>query len=152
MKKSLLTAAVFASVFTAEASLQKNLYDLRFIRADVNSDSKLTFEEFLATQTGLTRWVDAARRFDLADTDGSGDLSIVEFRNSHGGAKGPRATPYQAFILADQDGDGLLSPSEYALTQAQNRSPKLNYAAFSRRDKNGDGFLTMREFGVLVPH
>jgi hypothetical protein len=152
MKKLLLVSLVALSGLAA-ARIISNVYDLRFVRADANSDGIVSQDEFLTSQTGLTRVVDALHRFRLADTDDSGGLTITEFRNSRGGSKGGRATRYEAFQTADANHDGFLTLQEYADTEPKNRAGRLLANTFARRDRDGDGKLSMREFGILViPH
>ncbi|MDB6077418.1 MAG: hypothetical protein JWO82_1165 [Akkermansiaceae bacterium] len=150
MKKLLLLTAALGLTGLGVARVISNVYDLRFVRADANSDSSVSLDEFITSQTGLTRVVDAKHRFNLADTDASGGLSITEFRNSRGGVKGGRAVRYEAFQLADANHDGFLTLQEYADTEPKNRAGRLLANTFARRDKDSDGKLSLREFGVLV--
>ena len=127
-----------------------NVYDRIFARVDINHNDKLTMTEFMGTQSGSTRWTDAAFRFNANDFDHDGFLSKLEFRGSRGGRDGGRPTKRQTFVLADLDQDNFLDLSEYALTQPQTLRAAVTLRNFGKKDLNDDSLLTSREFGIFT--
>lgn len=141
---------LWLGVFSGTAHAQGRLYDRVFDRADINNNGLLSMTEFMGTQTGSTRWTDAAFRFNANDLDHDGFLSKLEFRGSRGGRDGGRPTKRQTFLLADLDHDGFLDPDEYALTQPQTWKARQTLRNFALRDVNDDGLLSSREFGGFL--
>jgi Ca2+-binding EF-hand superfamily protein len=151
----LLPLAVFATLaMVPVASAAGNgALDRRFDKTDINDDGALTSTEFLALEPRGKSWVDAAYRFNQADMDLNGTLSLVEFRASNGGKEGGKPSRSQQFALADLNEDGFLDPEEFARTIAQSKPWRKVLREFGRKDRNDDSQLTFQEFGggVVIP-
>lgn len=150
LRTILAAGLLWIGLFTGTAHAQGRLYDRVFDRADLNSNGLLTMTEFMGTQSGSTRWTDAAFRFNANDLDHDGFLSKLEFRGSRGGRDGGRPTKLETFLLADLDHDGFLDPDEYALTQPQTWKASRTLRNFDLRDTSDDGLLSSREFGGFL--
>lgn len=151
MKRLLGTtfAASFLWLGVFSGSAQGTVYDRIFARADIDNSNSLSMSEFMATQSGATRWTDAAYRFNANDLDHNGFLSELEFRGSRGGRDGGKPTKQETFLLADLDHDGSLDPSEFALTLPQTWNARKVSQSFDFRDKNDNALISSREFGLL---
>jgi hypothetical protein len=151
----LLPLAVFTTLaLVPVASAAGNgALDRRFEKADISDDGALTSTEFLALEPRSKSWVDAVYRFNLADIDVNGTLSLVEFRASNGGKEGGKPSRSQQFALADLNEDGYLDPEEFARTIAQSKPWRKVLREFGRKDRNDDSQLTFQEFGggVAIP-
>ena len=147
LNTTLVVGLLWLGALSGTAHAQSRLYDRIFDRADINNNGLLTMTEFMGTQSGSTRWTDAAFRFKANDFDENGFLDKLEFRGSRGGADGGKPTKAETFLLADLDESGFLDPSEYALTQPQSFKARQTLRNFDLRDTNDDGLLSPREFG-----
>jgi len=150
LRTTLAAGLLGLGLLSGTARAQSGLYDRVFDREDLNNDNKMSMTEFMGTQSGTTRWTDAAFRFNANDLDHDGFLSKLEFRGSRGGRDGGRPTKLETFLLADLDHDGFLDPDEYALTQPQTWKARQTLRNFALRDTNDDGLLSSREFGGFL--
>ncbi|MCW1886839.1 hypothetical protein OKA04_19015 [Luteolibacter flavescens] len=144
----LATLAAIALSSSASAAPGNKVLDRRFAKADLNNDGWIDATEILSLQKRSKSWVDTMYRFQLADVDDNGLLSITEFRASKGVKEGGRLNGIQKFVLADIDKDGFLDPEEYARTLPQNRPWKKVLRDFGRKDKNDDSLVSPQEFGI----
>jgi Ca2+-binding EF-hand superfamily protein len=149
--KLLPIAALATLSFSPLASAAGNgALDRAFAKADINNNLEVDRTEFLALQQRGKSWTDAAQRFNLADTDINGVLSLTEFRASNGGKEGRKPSRGQSFRLADLDVDGFLDPEEFALTLPQSQPWRKVLREFSRKDRNNDSLLSPLELGILT--
>merc|ERR1719343_1291596 len=83
-----------------------------FKKADSNSDGLICFKDFVT-------WVTSVRRrkanFNWVDKDGSGSIDLQEWRDAVAamGWKMSQDAVDKSFRLADTDGDGEISFSEF---------------------------------------
>lgn len=123
--------------------------DRAFAKADINDNLEVDRTEFLALQPRGKSWTDAIQRFNLADIDLNGVLSLTEFRASNGGKEGRKPSRSQAFRLADLDEDGFLDPEEFSLTLPQSKPWRKVLREYGRKDRNNDSLLSPVEFGIF---
>ena len=99
---------------------------------DLNDNGTLETSEYLSRPSEA--W------FARSDLDGDGLLSLEEYGARNNALVGAGHCEL-VFRLIDEDGNGMLSPTEFADAPPEQ--------AFYRRDNNGDGILSLEEF--LVP-
>jgi Ca2+-binding EF-hand superfamily protein len=95
---------------------KKRLIDIRkrFLKADKNADSQISLSEWLAYKNDDSPEVDSGkfRKFDLADLDGSDDLTLKEFKSTY-----PRKTKLKTilkkFKREDSNDDNVLTREEW---------------------------------------
>ncbi len=95
---------------------KKRLIDIRkrFLKADRDSNSRISLSEWLAYKNDNTPEVGSGkfRKFDLADLDDSGSLTLQEFKNVF-----PRKTKLKVilkkFRMEDSNDDKLLTREEW---------------------------------------
>jgi hypothetical protein len=145
-----LPFAVFAALSLAPAASAagNGALDRTFANADINDNELIDPTEFLALQNRLKSWTQSIYRFNLADVDGDGFLSPVEFRASNGGKEGGKPSKSQIYALADLDDDGLLDPEEFGRTLPQSKPWRKVLRDFDRKDRSNDGLITPQEFGL----
>lgn len=141
---AVLTTLALAPTATAAGN---GALDRRFDKTDINDDGLVDSTEFLALEPRGKSWVDAKYRFNQADVDLDGSLSLVEFRASNGGKEGGKPSRSQQFALADQNEDGSLDPEEFARTIAQSKPWRKVLREFGRKDRDDNSLLTAQEFG-----
>ena len=144
-----LTPAEFSSTFstlTPRGQITK-----AFKKADGNRNGSLTLEEWLAYREGTFEHQEGLK-FDAADTDVSGFLSLAEFAPTQPDNK-PFIMTRAAFLGADHDDDGLISPGEW-LEHRENGfhgSHGVSLGKFDLADLDGSGGLTPDEFAGTYP-
>lgn len=149
--KFLPIAALATLSFSPLASAAGNgALDRAFAKADINDNLEVDRVEFLALQPRGKSWTDAVQRFNLADIDINGVLSLTEFRASNGGKEGRKPNRGQSFRLADLDEDGFLDPEEFSLTLPRSQPWRKVLREYGRKDRNNDSLLSPVEFGILT--
>ena len=131
-----------------DGSTRNAVWTRAFKLADANFDEVVTFEEYLLAYPNSLSEVIMDNRFRQSDDDGSGDLTVDEYILHFGGKTIKRPSKGQAFFLADKDEDGVLDPSEYALTLARGLPEPKVTKAFGKKDKNGTLTISQVEFGI----
>ncbi len=150
MKKSLL-AILLLSAFTAPLANARDInrrIDARFEFADVSDDDLLDPLEFRSLQPKKVSIAFSQFRFNAADLDDSGTVTLVEFRASRGGIAGGRASRVDIFLLCDLDDDSNLDPDEYINSLPPSLPLAKAIKSFNKRDRDDDGVLSTREFGI----
>jgi len=85
----------------------------RFLNADTDADGKISLDEWLILKSdGLPDDAKNHRKFDLADMDGNGELTIDEFATTYP-AKTPKKTILRKFNKEDDNDDGVLTRDEW---------------------------------------
>jgi len=123
-----------------------------FVQLDVNSDNRLSREEF------SVEWHTAPiELFENDDKDGDGFVSFDEFGGPKGqggrrsrpppraaggeGGEGGEGAPQNMFALLDEDQDGRISLDEF--NADWHNAPE---GLWEQEDQNGDGFIAYEEF------
>ena len=125
---------------------------MRFAEQDEDGNERLDFEEFLAMQPRRVREMHSAedirRWFDLADTDGSGELSINEFfcwSLTNAALRLGGNTLAWAFAKYDTDGTGYLDSHEFERAAADMGYGMVSHEIFCALDRDNSGTLTYNE-------
>ncbi len=148
MKKAILPALLVLALSAPAALAANRKIDGKFNRADIDVDHRLSPVEFQATQKRRISVAYSLFRFNKADTNHDGFVSLEEFRISRGGTAGGKPTKIDIFLLADADNDDVLSPTEYVDTLPSGSSFPKALKAFDKKDKDNSGFLTATEYGI----
>ncbi|MBB5352154.1 Ca2+-binding EF-hand superfamily protein [Haloferula luteola] len=144
MKYLLLLPLLVGSL---QATQLKKL-ERKFERFDIDKDLVLDTVEWLQTQPRQNSVAKAMFRFAWADADVNGTIDRVEFLASRGGKVGGNPNKAEIFEIADEDGDGLLNPEEYANTLGQGKSWAKALRQFAKKDKDDNYYLSRWEFGI----
>lgn len=126
----------------------KNALEKWFYRADVSIDGELDFGEFTAGFGGKSSLVSIRRDFLRADVDASGAVTLEEYVRFRRGQVAPNL--FTVFQLADFNGDGRVSVTEFGYIYSQNTAQAVILERFVKLDDNGDGVLTTAEWNPGV--
>lgn len=114
-----------------------------FVRFDRETDAQLSFEEFLETPRVA---MEPAIQFARWDRNRDGQLSREEFHARFPATR--HVLEKSAFFQRDQDGDGLVSASEFT-TPPEKLRPHLK-SRYASLDLDDDGKLSCEEY--VRPH
>ncbi|WP_193212478.1 fibronectin type III domain-containing protein [Luteolibacter marinus] len=141
-----------------DGSQREAVWSREFRRADGDYDEIVTMEEYLIAFPNKLAWTIMRNRFIESDDDGSLDLTVDEYINHFAGRKVKRPSKAQTFYLADtaefdrldpdEEGDGLLSEEEFALTLNRGTPGAKVTKKFDKLDKNGSTQLSEAEFKI----
>lgn len=102
----------------------------------------------MATTTAMAK---GPSKFEEADADSSGDLTLAEFRNLLP-AKMPEEQVLNKFAAADADANELVTLDEWkAYREDEKDDTEKQTERFNNADLDDDGFLTYEEFVPFVP-
>ncbi len=166
---ALLTIATSLGVTALASAAPKGpklpKYDRTFGQADADADGKLSVYEFARTQGPGTPMVQVRKRFLAIDTSGAFEViidpvTLVETQGDpipDGFVTKEEIAAYRAletkptstltkFQLADFDGDGVLTLTEFGYLVSPKVPLKNISRQFLRLDKSDDGLLSNTEF------
>lgn len=142
-----VTATTFGDGTEKQAAFAK-----RFRQIDVDASGLLSLDEYIAGHGARLSWVVVVNRFEYSDTDGSVDLSLAEYAKALGGRKYFAPSKPRQFYLADnafEEGDGVLTKEEFALTLPARTGDKKVTKYFDKLNKDtSDGGLTPLEMKI----
>jgi Ca2+-binding EF-hand superfamily protein len=143
-----------------ELKLSETDVGVKFRRLDVSNDGLVSAEEFLVYDLGKSWEAHHRRRFQIHDSDKSGDLSFVEYKATDAEAMEERrvssfAPEERAFAKLDQSHDSKLTFQEFT----RRKDPSQLIEAHERQlfqalDFDHDDVLIVNEFlsmGESVP-
>jgi hypothetical protein len=119
----------------------------KFNAADAGGDGLLTYDEFATTLAGKKSAVEIRARFLRADTGGDGSVSLAEwnvYKNDN--LPDDSNNRPRAFDLADTDGDGGITPDEFAGYFRPKTKPSAISKKFGKYDRSDNGVLTRDEW------
>lgn len=131
-----------------DGSARQAIWGREFRRADGNFDKEVTFEEYLVAFPNSLPWTVMRNRFIGTDDNEDDVLTEDEYIAHFAGKTVKRPSKAQTFFLADEDGDDLLDPAEYALTLNRGTKPAQVTKKFDKLDKSDSGMLSQQEFGI----
>lgn len=131
-----------------DGSARQAIWGREFRRADGNFDKEVTFEEYLVAFPNSLPWTVMRNRFIGTDDNEDDVLTEDEYIAHFAGKTVKRPSKAQTFFLADEDGDDLLDPAEYALTLNRGTKPAQATKKFDKLDKSDSGMLSQQEFGI----
>ena len=130
-----------------------------FDGVDTDGSGAIDFDEFKEAISDLFDTLtdkDARTLFNYFDTDKNGTIDFDEFKSLAECVSGENSDVgfiKLLFIMADDNGDGLLSPSEFAHCVSAIDSSLTEEEAeiiFKKIDANGDGCLSFEEFQTFI--
>lgn len=144
-----LSSAEFSTTFSTLTP--RGQIKSAFKKADGNRNGSLTLEEWLAYREGTFEHQETLK-FDAADADSSGFLTLTEFAPTQPTNK-PFIMTRAAFLGADHDDDGLISLDEW-LEHRENGfhdSHGVSLGKFDLADLDATNSLTPDEFAGVYP-
>lgn len=144
-----LSPAEFASTFSTLTP--RGQIKSAFKKADGNRNGTLSLEEWLAYRE-TTFEHQQALKFDAADTDASGFLTLQEFAPTRPDNK-PFIMTRAAFLAADHDDDNLISLEEWLehAGKGSDHGHGVSSGKFDLADLDGSDSLTPDEFAGIYP-
>jgi hypothetical protein len=119
----------------------------KFNAADAGGDGLLTYDEFATTLAGKKSAVEIRARFLRADTGGDGSVSLAEWNvYKNDSLPDDSKNRPRAFDLADTDGDGGITPDEFAGYFRPKTKPSAISKKFGKYDRSDNGVLTRDEW------
>ncbi len=136
--------------FSLPPEKRKPHWRSRFALRDVNTDGRLSHEEYYAPSVG-TKWEKDAKAASIKyDRNADGFLSLSEFAWTPNGTTNPQ----EHFLLLDSDKNSQVSLTEYLLMCSGQKENVLR-SVFLRRDSDADSVLSLEEFSAplqKLPH